>query len=230
MQAKDILVRGVVIKYGGIIVMESVFIMRDSEIISEEKGFYCSSLLDLKCTDGVPLETVHIIDSSTTITVITSPCTRVNLQSVLISGFVHYDFALSVYSTLLVVLTDIIFQNNSSPLMNLDTTVVDFTRNFISFSSNNDGVHVLNGHVIIHPGSYINISGNHFGKVGLNFLNCQSVNIGNGEDAVVMYFYNNTINKNRLFSIINTNGRIVNVMISFINNTSIGFEEKLGHE
>ena len=170
-QAKDVLIRGVVVKYGGIIVMESLngstFIMRDSEIISDEKGFYYSSFLHLQCTDGIPLETVHIIDSRTTINVITSPCTRVNLRRVLISGFVHYDFALSVYSTLWVVLTDITFQNNSSPLVNIDEIAVDFTGNFIVSSNNNDGVSVSNGQVIIHPGSYINISGNRFGKIGL---------------------------------------------------------------
>ena len=43
-QAKDILVRGVILKYGGIIVMESVngstFVRRDSEVISDEKVFF----------------------------------------------------------------------------------------------------------------------------------------------------------------------------------------------
>ena len=89
MRAKGILVRGVIIKNGGIITMESVngstFIMRDSKIISEEKGFYYSSLLHLKCTDGIPLD---ILDSSTTITVATSPCTRISLRRVLISGII----------------------------------------------------------------------------------------------------------------------------------------------
>ena len=44
-----------------------------------------------------------------------------------------------------------------------------------------------------------------------------------------MYFHNNIIDKSGIFSIINTRGRIINVKISFINNTSIGFEDKLGH-
>lgn len=64
-QAKGIIVRGVVIKYGGIIIMESVngstFVMRDSEIISDEKGFFYSSFLHLKCTDGIPLVIVYIV-------------------------------------------------------------------------------------------------------------------------------------------------------------------------
>ena len=163
-QAKNVLIRGVVVKYGGIIIMESLngstFIMRDSEIISDEKGFYYSSFLHLQCTDGIPLETVHIIDSRTTINVITSPCTRINLRRVLISGFVDYNFALSVYScaTLWVVLTDITFQNNSSPLVNINAIAVDFTGNFTVSSNNNDGVSVSNGQVIIHYGSYINIA------------------------------------------------------------------------
>ena len=147
----------------------------------------------------------------------------------MISNFVHYDFALSVYSTLWVVLTDVVFQNNSSPLMNTDTNSVDFTGNFIVSSNNHDGVRISKGHVIIHPGSHINISNNRFGKIGLNLLNCNSINIGNREDDIVMFFHNNTINESGIFSIINTRGRIINVMVSFINNTSIGFEDELGH-
>ena len=55
------------------------------------------------------------------------------------------------------------------------------------------------------------------------------LNIGKGEkDAVLMYFHNNTIKKSGIFSIINIHGRIANVMFSFVNNTSIGFEDKSG--
>ena len=172
---------------------------------------------------------VYIVDSCTTIKVVTSPCTRVNLRRVLISSFVHYDFALSIYSTLWVVLTGVVFQNNSSPLMNIDTSSVDFTGNFTVSSNNHDGVRISKGHVIIHLGSHINISNNHFKKTVLSILDCPSINIGNGEDVVLIHFQNTTIDKGGVFRIINTHGRIINVYVSFINNTSIDFDDTRNH-
>lgn len=113
--------------------------------------------------------------------------------------------------------------------MNIDTSSVDFTGNFTVSSNNHDGVRISKGHVIIHPGSHINISNNHFKKTVLSILDCPSINIGNGEDVVLIHFQNTTIDKGGVFRIINTHGRIINVHVSFINNTSIDFDDTRNH-
>lgn len=88
-QAQDVLLKGITIQHGGIIVKESIngstFILKDSEILSEERGLFYSSTFNLECLDTIPLEIIYIVDSNTSIKVINSPCTKVDLRRVLIA-------------------------------------------------------------------------------------------------------------------------------------------------
>ena len=231
-QSKDILMKGVTIKDGGIIVTESVsgsnFIVKESEIISDERGFFYSSFAHLKCPDGVPLEIVYIVDSNATIKMVSSPCTKLDLRRVSIKNALHYIFALSVHA-LWLVLTDVVLYNNSSPLLtNIGASYVDVTGKFVVYSNIGGEVHFINSHITIHPGTQIDITNNNFRKNGLSFSNCAFINILSNDDSgleTVLNFQNNTSNEGGVFVIVNTNSMINNANFTFVNNTSIGFDD-----
>lgn len=170
------------------------------------------------------------MDSNTTIKVVGSPCTKLDLR-VSITSFANDNFALSVSITLSIVLTDVVLKNNKSPLMNIAVTnFVTFSGNFI-ISSNNaykNGRIIKQEHIVIHAGSRINITNNHFSNNILSLMDDASLIIGNAsKDAVVINFQNNTIKEGGIFAIINSYamGRIINAEILFINNTSISFND-----
>ena len=233
-QSKNIQVNGVTIKDGGIIVTDSVsgsnFNVKDSEIISDQRGFIYSSFAHLKCPDGVPLEIVYILDSNATIKMVSSPCTKLDLQRVSITNVHHYDVALSVHA-LRLILTDVVLYNNSSPLINIGASFVDVTGKFVIYSNIGDEVHFTIGHIRIHPGTQIDVTNNRFSDNGLSFSNCASINILSNDDSglvTVLNFQNNTSNEGGVFIIVNTNPvRINNAKFTFVNNTSSGFDDGL---
>ena len=237
-RSANIQVNGVTIKDGGIIVTESVsgsnFIVKESEIISDERGFFYSSFAHLKCPDGVPLEIVYILDSNATILMSKSPCTKLDLRRVSITNTLHFDFALSVHA-LWLVLTDVVLYNNSSPLLtNIGASFVDVNGKFVISSNIGDEVYFTKGHIRIHPGTQIDVTNNRFRYNGLSFSNCASFNILSNDDnglVTVLNFQNNTNNEGGVFFIVNADPlrvnrvRINNTKFTFVNNTSIGFDD-----
>lgn len=113
--------------------------------------------------------------------------------------------------------------------MNIYADYVDFTGNFIVSWNKGNGALFRKGQIFIHSGTQINVFNNIIRKEVLSFANCTSINIiGDREFPVVINFINNTVTEGGVLPIRSTNGRITNAKISFLNNTSIDFDNTAG--
>ena len=222
-EADGIVITGITVIDGGVIVRESVngssFTLRHSKVISAETGLFYSSSLGLKCPYRIPLDWVHILNSTTTIKVTRSPCTRVILQEFEIRDIKYVITAMQI-AALWVTLIDVSLCNNYFPVSsNIMANYTDFKgRNVISQNRGN-GIVIMNSDVKIYRDSSIHFHNNHFTNMVLSFANCISVKIENAKVA----FTNNTVGKGGILIIRSSGGAITKSEIMFVNNTSINF-------
>ena len=223
-QAQGVVITGITVIDGGIIVRECVngssFTLRHSQLISPERGFFYSSQRNSKCSNGIPLERLHILNSSTTVQVIRSPCTIVKLQELNLRNIKDLTIAIHL-AALWVIFEDVVLHNNffSVNQINIISNYTDFKGQTLLSENSGSGVVIRQSHVIIHPASSVSFYNNHFNHMAITFAECIFINIINAEIS----FVNNTIENGGVLIIRSSEGTIHKSKLLLINNTSVNF-------
>ena len=202
--ARNIGIAGVTIINGGILidrrnVNNSVVLVQNSEIISSERGFFYSGVQHVQCSDNVVLEELYIVNSSASIKVVRSPCTKVGLLGVSIKEFNDFHTTLFVIPALWIVLVDVEFCKNNAPLVYINALYIQLWGQIMFLSNTNtlnSGVRIQCGHLNVYSGSRIEFSYNYFHADALYLEDCDfSIGIKRNDDTstVTMTFTNNKI-------------------------------------